>query len=84
MEHQSIAEVVDDDRLFSAHGLGKYCLAEVVQHVTLYGSLHWAGTKFRVVAHFGEVSNCIVCPIQCETLRCKHCLYTVELQGDYL
>ena len=49
-EHQTVAKLVDDDRLLARHLVGQQTARQVVEDVVLDGTLHRTGTHIGVVA----------------------------------
>ena len=54
-KHQSVAELVDDDRFLPIHLVGENLTREVVEHQVLDGTLDRTGTEVGVVALASQI-----------------------------
>ena len=70
--------------MLAVHLLCQDILAELVEHHTVYDTLHGSGTEFGIVALLGEEFQGSGSHLESDAVGSKHLLDRLDLQAHYL
>ena len=83
-EFQSVTISLYDNRFVSIHHHREQLLRQVVQQVSLDGTLHRTGTEFRIITGRCQEVDGHVAQVQVHSIVFQHPLDALDLQTDNL